>query len=303
MGIEPTTPCLQSRCSSQLSYVPGMGSRRRDAPKIPAGRVRPPGSEAEPRPVGTLGRTHNPEYVAPTTASSSATDSNSAPARRPGHAPGKLRLAVRMSPGAEYRAILMFLALKEMARAKARFGLLIAAIGLLVFLILFQQAIQNGLINSFVGAIRSQSAPVLVYSVDGQRVIQGSIITPGLEAAVDGADGVGDTGRIYQGTFTANVDGGVDGFDATLLGYEAGPDGAGLGAPTTVVEGRLPTVDGEVVASTEGDVQAAVDEKIIDAKKLPEGYFIEYGGQYSAARLRRFDAHFFKKHSIPYDIW
>ena len=25
MGIEPTTPCLQSRCSSQLSYVPGPG--------------------------------------------------------------------------------------------------------------------------------------------------------------------------------------------------------------------------------------------------------------------------------------
>src|SRR6476661_6954024 len=23
MGLEPTTPCLQSRCSSQLSYVPG----------------------------------------------------------------------------------------------------------------------------------------------------------------------------------------------------------------------------------------------------------------------------------------
>lgn len=165
-----------------------------------------------------------------------------------------------MSPGTEYRAILMFLALKEMARAKARFGLLIAAIGLLVFLILFQQAIQSGLINSFVGAIRSQSAPVLVYSVDGQRVIQGSIITPDLEAAVDGVDGVGETGRIYQGTFTANVDVGVDGFDATLLGYEAGPDGAGLGAPTTVVEGRLPTVDGEVVASTEGDVQAAVGD-------------------------------------------
>jgi hypothetical protein len=25
MGLEPTTPCLQSRCSSQLSYVPGAG--------------------------------------------------------------------------------------------------------------------------------------------------------------------------------------------------------------------------------------------------------------------------------------
>ena len=23
MGLEPTTPCLQSRCSSQLSYAPG----------------------------------------------------------------------------------------------------------------------------------------------------------------------------------------------------------------------------------------------------------------------------------------
>jgi hypothetical protein len=27
MGIEPTTPCLQSRCSSQLSYVPWLSER------------------------------------------------------------------------------------------------------------------------------------------------------------------------------------------------------------------------------------------------------------------------------------
>ena len=26
MGLEPTTPCLQSRCSSQLSYVPRFGA-------------------------------------------------------------------------------------------------------------------------------------------------------------------------------------------------------------------------------------------------------------------------------------
>ena len=24
VGVEPTTPCLQSRCSSQLSYTPGV---------------------------------------------------------------------------------------------------------------------------------------------------------------------------------------------------------------------------------------------------------------------------------------
>ena len=26
MGLEPTTPALQRRCSSQLSYVPGVGA-------------------------------------------------------------------------------------------------------------------------------------------------------------------------------------------------------------------------------------------------------------------------------------
>ena len=29
MGLEPTTPCLQSRCSSQLSYVPAVLPRYR----------------------------------------------------------------------------------------------------------------------------------------------------------------------------------------------------------------------------------------------------------------------------------
>ena len=36
MGIEPTTPCLQSRCSSQLSYVPvrgGQSARQAPSPK------------------------------------------------------------------------------------------------------------------------------------------------------------------------------------------------------------------------------------------------------------------------------
>ena len=157
----------------------------------------------------------------------------------------------------------MFLAIKEMSRAKVRFGLLIAAIGLLVFLILFQQALQNGLITSFVGAIRNQDTPVLVYSVDGQRVIQGSVITPDLEAQVGGVDGVGQVGRIGQGTFTATApDDTGETFDLTLLGYEAGPDGTGLGAPRELAEGRYPTAAGEAVASTEGDVTVAVGDVV-----------------------------------------
>lgn len=142
----------------------------------------------------------------------------------------------------------MFLALKEMTRAKVRFGLLISAIGLLVFLILFQQSLQNGLLTSFVGAIRNQSAPVLVYTVDGQRVIQGSVITPDLEQQVRSLPEVDAVGRIGQGTFSVTVAVGASGSeltDATVVGFED----ASLGAPTTLVDGRLPSAPGEAVGS------------------------------------------------------
>jgi putative ABC transport system permease protein len=154
----------------------------------------------------------------------------------------------------------MFLAFKEMARAKVRFALLVAAIALLVFLILFQQSLQNGLITGFIGAIREQSAPVLVYSVDGQRVIQGSVITPAMEEQVRAAPGTGDVGRIGQGTFTGLPSGNADGetFDTTIIGYELGPDGAGIGAPTGVIDGRLPITDGEAVVS-DADVRLGFD--------------------------------------------
>jgi putative ABC transport system permease protein len=137
----------------------------------------------------------------------------------------------------------MFLALKEMRRAKVRFGLLTGAIGLLVFLILFQQSLQNGLVTAFVGGVRNQSAPVLVYTVDGQRFIQGSIITPDLEALIATADGIGESGRLAQGTFTVTTRVGT--FDAALIGYER----EGLGSPSTMVDGRLPTNTDEAVAS------------------------------------------------------
>lgn len=147
----------------------------------------------------------------------------------------------------------MFLALKEMARAKVRFGLLIVAIGMLVFLILFQQSLQNGLLTSFVGAVRNQSAPVLVYSVDGQRVIQGSIITPDLEETVRNTDGVGGVGRITQGTFTvASATG--ERFDTSLLGY----DDPGLGAPSELVAGEYPDAPGEAVGN-ESDADQGFD--------------------------------------------
>jgi putative ABC transport system permease protein len=135
-----------------------------------------------------------------------------------------------------------------MRRAAVRFGLLMASVGLLVFLILFQQTLQAGLITSFIGAIENQSAPVLVYSVDGRRNLQGSIITPPLEDAIRGAEGVGRSGRIGQGTFSVDTSDGLT--SAAVIGYEA----EGLGSPSTLTEGRLPDADGEAVAlDTAGD--------------------------------------------------
>jgi putative ABC transport system permease protein len=137
----------------------------------------------------------------------------------------------------------MFLALKEMRRAKVRFGLVIVAIGLLVFLILFQQALQDGLLRGFTGALRAQSAPVLVYSTDGQRTLQASVITPELEALARSTEGVGAVGRITQGTFTVTAEGELT--EAAIVGY----DTPGLGSPGRLSAGRLPEGPGEAVAS------------------------------------------------------
>ncbi len=139
----------------------------------------------------------------------------------------------------------MYLALREMRRAKARFGLLIGAVALLVFLILTQQALQDGLITSFVGAIRQQSAPVLVYSTDGQKTLQGSVISPSLEQTIRGIDGVGAAGQIGQGTFTVQIDGHDGTSDAAIIGAED----PSLGGARRVDGGRQPAGPGEAVGS------------------------------------------------------
>ena len=164
----------------------------------------------------------------------------------------------------------MFLALKEIRRAKIRFSLLMGSIGLLVFLILFQQTLQNGLITSFVGAIRNQSAPVLVYSVDGRVNLQGSVITPDLASQIAAVDGVAASGQLGQGTFSAQAGGSTE--TVGILGY----DTEGLGSPDSMVGGRLPTADGEAVAlaSAAGDGFDIGDTVTIE----PGGYEITVVG-------------------------
>lgn len=147
----------------------------------------------------------------------------------------------------------MFLALREIRRAPVRFALLAAAVGLLVFLILFQGALRDGLITQFIGALRNQSAPVLVFGDQARKNIEGSQVTPEQQRAIAAVDGVVATGRIGEGTFTVST--GTSRaetttkdrlLDAVLFGYDLE---AGLGAPTTLSKGRLPRADNEAVAS------------------------------------------------------
>ena len=138
----------------------------------------------------------------------------------------------------------MFLALHEIRRGLVRFGLLAMAIGLLLFLVLFQQALQDGLLTSFVGALRNQSAPVLVYAIDGQRTLQGSVLTPDLESAILAVDGVGKHGRLGQGTFTTVVND-AEATDTAVIGTDNE-----LGQPTALAAGRRPAAAGEAIGSS-----------------------------------------------------
>ncbi|WP_217914976.1 FtsX-like permease family protein [Miltoncostaea marina] len=159
----------------------------------------------------------------------------------------------------------MFLALREIRRAKARFGLLVAAVALLMFLILVQQALQSGLVRAFVGAIERQSAPVLVYSVDGQRTLQGSVVPPRLERAVRAVDGVAEAGRIGQGTFTAVVGDEAGRSDAALIGF----DRPSLGGPDELSEGRMPRAPGEAVGSA-GDFAVGDRVRLVTPGEGPD---------------------------------
>lgn len=142
----------------------------------------------------------------------------------------------------------MFLGLREIRRSKVRFGLLIVAVALLSFLILFQSAIQSSLIRQFVGGVRNQTAPVLVFNVDGRRFPQSSTIDPSIEATVAATTGVDRIAPIYQGTFPIEAAGTVAA--TSVLGYSE----ADLGGPGDLVEGRLPNAAGEVVANS-GNVE------------------------------------------------
>ncbi len=139
----------------------------------------------------------------------------------------------------------MFLALKEMRRAKARFSLLAGAVGLLVFLILFQQALLSGLVNQFIGALKNQSGEVLVYNEQARKNLEGSIILPEQQAAIAAVEGVEVASPLGEGTFTV-IAGGTE-KDAVIFGYDLGKPGAPTTTLLSIAGGLLTPTDGTVV--------------------------------------------------------
>ena len=135
------------------------------------------------------------------------------------------------------------LAGKEIKRAKLRFGLLSGAVGLLVFLILFQQALLGSLLLSFTGALENQSGTVLVFSEEARKNVAGSVILPPQQAQIAAVDGVGASAPLGEGTFTIEADG--EDTDASVFGFEPGGPGRahppGRGPPAHRAErgGRL----------------------------------------------------------------
>jgi len=155
------------------------------------------------------------------------------------------------------------LALAEIRRAKLRFGLLIGAVALLVFLILFQQTLAGALLGSFTDGLGKQSAEVLVFNADARGAVEGSVVTPEQVATVRDVPGVAQAEPLGESTFSVDV-GDATLTDTTIFGYVLG----GPGAPTTLVEGRLPEADGEAVAS---DVDASKGYGIGDVVRVAPG--------------------------------
>jgi putative ABC transport system permease protein len=140
----------------------------------------------------------------------------------------------------------MRFALGEIRRAKLRFALLIGAVALLIFLILFQQTLSGSLLGQFTGGLQHQSATVLVYNADARRSVDASRVLPQQVEGVAEVDGVGASGPIGEGSFTAKLATGEQ-RDTTVFGYPLD----GPGSPTTLTDGRLPRVEGEAIASAQ----------------------------------------------------
>lgn len=143
----------------------------------------------------------------------------------------------------------MFLALKEIRRSAGRFTLLGGAVGLLVLLLLFFQAVAGALTGGLTGAYDEAGADVWVYDADARLNPQASVLEPSVVEDVVGIGGVESAAAV---TFTV-FDVGDE--PASIVATDAGSPAlprsvdAGLPAGDQVVAGSSTFVGGAAPAT------------------------------------------------------
>ena len=128
----------------------------------------------------------------------------------------------------------MRLGLRDLQRAKLKFGLLGGALALLVFLVLFLSTLSSTLLGFFTGAVKHIDADVLVYNGSSRRNLQASRLAPGTVERVAAVPGVAAAGPIGNTTLTADVGKGLT--DLALFGWQPGLPGG----PAQVSGGVVP---------------------------------------------------------------
>lgn len=133
----------------------------------------------------------------------------------------------------------MGLGVSEVKRAKLRFGLLTAAVSLLVFLVLLLTTLSGALVGSLTGALDGLQTQGLAYAASARDNIAASRLDPAVADAVATVPGVAATGTI--GTLTTRADLAGTPQDTQVFGFAPGAPGA----PSGITDGRLPQVPGE----------------------------------------------------------
>lgn len=129
----------------------------------------------------------------------------------------------------------MFLALAELRRSLGRFALLGGAIGLLVLLLLFFQAVAGSLTSGLTGAFESAAADVWVYADSARLNPQASVLPDGVADEVVDIDGVTAAAPV---TFTVFE---VDDEPTAVIAADPGTPAL----PSDPTSGRLPETEGE----------------------------------------------------------
>ena len=122
----------------------------------------------------------------------------------------------------------------ELARSKGRFGAVVAALSLIVFLVLVLGALADGLFYGATGAVRSSNATAYAFSADAEGSLIRSRLDEADVATFSTAPGVEAAGPI--GVLLTGGKGPEGDIDLAVFGLDVG----GPGTPTTLVEGRLP---------------------------------------------------------------